>query len=263
MASPRSFEAMTRIGFAARGVMYMLIGLLALKSGRTEDGAGAMEMLGSGFGRVALAAMAVGFLCYGLWRLSEAALDTQRLGRDVKGVAVRASGAVSGLVHLSLAWIAVRLAMGNGGGGGGTRAKAAEAMALPGGWLLLAAAALGIGVAGAFQLVRAARGDFTKHLDGEAAGRAWVVWLGRAGYAARGIIFLLMAWFFARAAWTAHAREAGGIGEALDSLPASLRTAVAAGLLLFGVFSLVEARHRRIATPPVGAQLKALGEAAR
>lgn len=260
MARIGRLETLTRIGFAARGIMYILIGALAFQSGRTEDGAGALATLDSDFGRLALAFMTLGFVGYGLWRLSEAAIDTQGHGRDAKGIAVRASGAVSGIIHLSLATVAAKLALDQGGSGGdGTRAGAAAAMGLPGGSLLLGVAAGALFVAGAFQLLRAVKADFTKHLDARATQQAWVVWLGRAGHAARGIVFLLMGWFFLRAAWASDAGEAGGVGQALDSLPESLRPVVAAGLFLFGLFSLVEARHRRITDPKVLDRLRALG----
>jgi hypothetical protein len=260
MAGVGRLEALTRIGFAARGIMYLLIGLLAFQSGRTEDGAGALATLDSDLGRLAVGLMALGFVGYGLWRLSEAAIDTQGYGRDAKGVAKRASGVVSGLIHLSLAVVAAKLALDlDIEKGDGTRAGAAAAMDLPGGSLLLGLAALALLVAGAFQLLRAVNADFLKHLDGRAAGQAWVLWLGRAGHAARGIVFLLMGWFFVRAAWASDAGEAGGVGQALDSLPDSLRPVVAVGLSLFGLFSLVEARHRRINDPRVLERLRALG----
>jgi hypothetical protein len=262
MLAAGKFETLTRVGFAARGIMYILVGVLALRAGRTEDGAGALSTLDSGWGRLALAAMALGFLAYGLWRLSEAAIDTQGHGKDAKGAVVRASGAVSGLIHLALAAFTARLALGAGRGGSGgdsTRDGAAAALDLPGGTLLLGLAAVALLVAGGFQLVRAVRADFVKNLDPEAAHRPWVIWLGRAGHGARGIVFLLIGWFLARSAWSDDAGEAGGIEKALDSLPESLRMAVAAGLLLFGLFSLVEARHRRIADTRVLQRLKALG----
>jgi hypothetical protein len=259
MADIGKLEMFTRAGFAARGVMYGLIGWLALRSGRAEDGAGALATLDSGTGRIALALMALGFAGYGIWRLSEAAVDTQGYGTGPKGVALRIAGTVSGLIHLAICYVAVRLALRAGGGGGdGTQASTAAALDLPGGRLLVGAAAIALVVAGAFQLLRAVRADFMKHLDASAARSRWIVWLGRAGYAARGIVFLMMGWFLVRAAWFTRSGEAGGIGEALDSLPSSIRTATAAGLLLFGLFSLVEARLRRINDPKVLERLKAL-----
>lgn len=260
MRSIGKMEALTRAGFAARGVMYVLIGFLALRSGRTEDGAGAMRFLEGGLGTPLLLAMALGFLGYGLWRLSEAAIDSEGHGSGPKGMAIRAGGAASGLVHLALAFIAAKLALGDGGGGsGGAREGAAAALDLPGGWLLMAALAAALAAVGAYQLVKALKAEFLRTLESGAASRSWVLWLGRAGYAARGIVFLVMAWFFWKSAMEARASEAGGMGEALGSLPGDIRTAVALGLLLFGLFSFVEARYRRIRDPRVAERMKSLG----
>ena len=247
----RKLETLTRLGFAARGVMYVLIGLLALRSGRTEDGAGALEYLSSGGGKLLLGLMALGFVAYGLWRLADAFLDSEGHGSDGKGMAMRVGAAASGLLHLALAYSAARLASGNGGqgSGGGTQEGAATALNLPGGQLVLGIAALALLAVGAYQLVKAAQGSFLKHIDGRAASEAWVRISGRLGYAARGIIFLIMGYFFGRAALDESAGEAGGMGEALASLPPNLQLAVAFGLLLFGLFSFVEARYRRIKDP--------------
>ena len=70
--------------------------------------------------------------------------------------------------------------------------------------------------------------------------------LTRIGFAARGTIFLLMGWFLVQAARAQTSAAAGGIDEALGSLPQAAQIAVAAGLLLFGLFSLTEAFYRRI-----------------
>ena len=253
-------NSLARIGFAARGVMYLLIGLLALWSGRSEDGAGALEPLGSGLGRILLAAMALGFLGYALWRLAEAAVDSEGKGDDAKGIALRLGGAISGLVHLGLFAAAAKLALGNGGGNGdSTRQGAAAVLDLPGGALLLGVAAAVMAVTAAAQLVRAVKASFLEPLDPRAAAQTWVEWLGRAGYAARGIVFLMIGWFLLNAAIAQDAGEAGGIGAALKSLSPDMRMAIAAGLLLFGLFSLVEARFRRISDPRVSARLAAQG----
>ncbi|WP_129794268.1 DUF1206 domain-containing protein [Sphingosinicella sp. CPCC 101087] len=253
-------EAMARLGFAARGLMYLLIGYLALRLGRTEDGAGALAILSSTGGRVVLAGMVVGFVGYGLWRLTDAAIDSEGHGDGLSGALVRAGGAMSGLIHLGLAWAAAKLALRDAGGGGGDGDRieqgASTALDWPGGEIaLLAGAAILLGV-GAFQLVRAVKLSFLKHLDGRVAHRPWVAWLGRAGYAARGIVFLVMAWFLWRTFQSADAEEAGGMGQALEALPSDLQFLVAGGLALFGLFSLVEARHRRINDPHIVARLQ-------
>ncbi|MDP8994877.1 MAG: DUF1206 domain-containing protein, partial [Pseudomonadota bacterium] len=93
-------EVLTRIGFIARGLMYGAIGLLALAGGRNEDGAGALRVLDGEVGGLLIGAMALGFFGYGLWRLSDAAVDGDGLGRGAKAVTVRLGRAGSGLLHL-------------------------------------------------------------------------------------------------------------------------------------------------------------------
>ena len=259
MPSVGAMEAMTRIGFAARGIMYVLIGYLALKSGRAKNEEAALHFLNDGSWKWLLAAMALGFLGYGIWRLSEAIVDTEGHGSSAKGRAVRAGGAVSGLVHLGLAFTAVKLAWGKDGHGSseGARESAASTLSLPGGELIMALAAAALITTGLYQLVKAIRAGFLRHLDGRAARQPWIVWMGRLGYAARGVIFLIIGWFCWKSASSDDASEAGGLREALASLPDMLQLAAAVGLLLFGLFSLVEARFRRINDPRVLERLKA------
>jgi hypothetical protein len=259
MLSTGKMEAFTRVGFAARGIMYFLIGYLALRTGRAEDGSGALDYLNGGAGKALLALMALGFLAYGIWRLSEALIDSEGHGSDAKGVAVRTGGAISGLIHLGLSFSAAALAFGSRGGGSGDGAQqgAASVLSFPGGSVALTIAAAALILTGAYQLIKAVKGDFLKHLDQEAARKDWVIWIGRAGYAARGVVFLIMGWFLWQAARDTNASEAGDMGAALGSLPSTLQMIVAAGLLLFGLFSFVEAVYRRINDPQVVDRLKA------
>ncbi|WP_114954433.1 DUF1206 domain-containing protein [Sphingosinicella terrae] len=258
MLSVGAFEAVTRLGFAARGVMYGLIGYLALRLGRTEDGAGSLAYLSSPMGRILLVLLAVGFIGYGLWRLAEAVLDSEGHGDDAKGRAVRLGGAVSGFIHLGLAWLSLKLGLTDDAGGGGDSLErgAAAVLEWPGGEWLLTAGAFVLLVTGGYQLVKAVRLGFLRHLEPTAAHRAWVAWLGRAGYLARGIVFLAMALLLWRAGAEADAGEAGGMGQAMDAMPPTLRWAIALGLFLFGLFSLVEARHRRLSNPDLVRRLK-------
>jgi hypothetical protein len=75
--------------------------------------------------------------------------------------------------------------------------------------------------------------------------------MGRLGYGARAVVFTIIAGFFAVAAWHAHATEAGGMADALAMLQDQpggkwLLAATGVGLGLFGVYSFVEARFRRV-----------------
>jgi hypothetical protein len=248
------FLMVTRIGFAARGLLYLIIGYLALQLGKAEDAGGALGFVRDEAGGLVLGLLALGFVAYGIWRVADAAFDTQNKGNDAKGIAGRSAGAVSGLIHLGLAFTAAKLALGGGSGkdsSDSAESGAATAMSLPGGEILLYLAAAILVVAGGAQLVVAAKRSFCKHISPEARNRWWVIAAGIGGHAARGIIFLSAAWLVFNATRHHQAEEAGALGDALTSLPDSLRAAVAAGLCLFGIYSLIEARYRNLPDPHV------------
>lgn len=241
---------LTRVGFAARGLLYLIIGWLALRQGREEDPTSALAFVERGAGQLAVAAIALGFLGYGIWRIANAAYDLDGHGSDARGYAVRAGGAVSGVLHLGLSFLAARLALGGRGGDGDKATEsAATALSLPGGQLILWLVAGALLTVGLFQMVNAIKGGFLKRLDQAAASQEWIRWVGRAGYAARSLVFLMTAWFVASAARQDDPSEAGGMSDALASMPGGVEVAAAAGLFLFGLFSLIEARYRRIPTP--------------
>jgi len=209
----REFLFLTRLGFAARGLMYILVAWITLKAGRAEDTSGALDYLNGGAGRLILCAMALGFASYGLWRLAAAWLDSEGHGSDRKGLAIRLGGAGSGLIHFGFFYYSARLLLGERGGeGSGERAEqgAAAALSFPGGQTLVILAALGLLLAGLYQLYKGVKGKFLRHLDGRAANALWVQ---------------------------------------LASLPHWARIGVAWGLGFFGLFSLVEARRRVIRDP--------------
>jgi len=228
--------------------MYGAIGWLALRSGRTEDAGGVLAYLATGAGSALVTVMAVGFFSYGAWRLLEAWLDTEGRGSDIKGIGVRLAGAGSGFIHLGFGVAAVLAALHarRGAGGDAPETGTAMALSLPGGeWLVYGGAAILAGVS-IQQFRKAWTLKFMRHLDCSRAAQGWICWLGRAGYAARGAVFLTMAWLLLHAARAHSAAAAGGIDDALGALPRAAQLAVAAGVMLFGLFSLTEARYRRM-----------------
>lgn len=256
------FLTLARAGFVARGIMYLLVAWLALRLGRDEDAGGALGYLSSGTGRAVLAAMAVGFAGYALWRLVDAVLDSQHHGHDAKGVAKRLVAAGSGLIHSGFALTAARLALGHHVSGGGSsrtaETGAATALHLPGGgiWLLIAAAVLaGVAVAQAGMGLGL---TFLKHMSPEARDYWWVKACGAVGYCARGAVFAAAAWLMFGAYSDNAPGKAGGLGDVLEALPGTARAAVAAGLAVFGLFSMVEARFRIMADPQIKAHARRL-----
>ena len=252
VAHESNFQWLARLGFVTRGLLYIVIAWLVIATGRTEGLTGVMEYLSRGFGRGLMIFLVAGMSGYGLWRLSDAAFGMDSGRHHPRAWRQRAVAGFSGAIYLYLAYKALRIMLGrNLPLAGGARENAATALHLPAGELAVGIAAAVLAGAGLVQLWKAISCSFLENLD-EAAQRPFTKWLGRIGYAARGIIFLTIAWLLARAAVDHDAAGVGGLEQALDALRGPLEIPIAAGLALFGVYSLVEARFRTIRKPPTG-----------
>lgn len=249
LARESKFQWLARFGFVVRGLLYMVIAWLVIATGRTEDLTGVMEYLGRGVGRGIMIFLVAGMTGYGLWRVSDAAFGMDSGRHHPKAWRRRIAAGCSGAIYLYLAYKALRIMLGGHVIAGGAHANAATALHLPAGVLALGIAAAVLAGAGLVQLWKAGSCSFLEHLD-ESARQPWAKWLGRIGYAARGVIFLTVGWLLARAALDHSAARAGGLEQALDALRGPLEMPVAAGLALFGAYSLVEARYRSIHKPP-------------
>ncbi len=251
MNASARLTSLTRIGFATRGMLYIVIAVLIVRTGRAEDPSGALEYLGDGGGRLLLAVMAAGLFGYGFWRGVDAAFDIERHGSDRKGVFERLGAGFSGAVHLVLAWQAVRLIQGVSSVGSGTEASTRAVLELPGGTMMVMLGGAILFAIGVLQLVKAVKGSFLRHLAPRIADKPWAQWSGRAGYAARGLVFVISSVFLVRAGFSERASEAGGMAEVLSWLASPVDIVVAAGLFGFGLFSLIEARFRQLHDVPV------------
>ena len=249
MSHERGLVWLTRLGFAARGFLYLVIAWLAIGTGRAEDLTGALEHLRGE--RALLMIILAGFLAYGFWRVTDALFNSEGHGDGKKGALGRAGAGASGIIYLFLAWQAWRLLKGGGGSEGGAQEQAGTVMELPGGTLLVDAGGIILLLAGLWQVKRAISGDFCKHLRPDIRSESWVKWMGRGGYGARAVIFLVTAIFLISAGLKGDPSEAGGMQDALRWMDSPVNLIVAAGLALFGAFSLVEARFRQINPPPV------------
>ena len=250
-AEEGKFQQLARLGFAVRGLLYILIAALVLLSGRTEDLTGALEYLDHGPGRLLLAIIACGMTGYGLWRLADAVFGMDSGRHHSKAWRRRLAAAFSGAIYLGLAYKAASLVFGGHVSGNGAVDGARTALHMPGGELTLFAAAAVLAGAALVQLYKAASCSFLERLD-DRARESWAKWMGRIGYGARGIVFAAIAYLLLEAAQQHNAGKAGGLEQALDLLSDPLRYAVAIGLMVFGAYSLVEARFRGIHKPPVG-----------
>ncbi len=250
LAGESRFQLLTRLGFAGRGLLYIVIGLLVIFSGRTEDLTGALEYLGDGIGNLLLAVLAAGMTVYGLWRLADAALGIESGRHHWKAWRRRIAAATSGFIYSFLAWKAVRILLAERVGGDAAQENAASALRLPGGELIVLIAAAVLFGAAIAQFYKAATCSFIRHLDCDDRHKPWIRWLGRVGYGVRGIIFLIIAYLLAQSSVHHNAAEAGGLEQALDFFSPVTRRWIAGGLMVFGLLSFAEARFRRIHRPP-------------
>lgn len=252
---------LARLGFAARGLVYIIIGWfatdVAINGGEIKDNQGALGTLADApLGTALLIMCVVGFLGYAAWRLTEAVMDPENRSRDMKGRFDRAGYAISGIAHLTLATAAARIAMRQSSAEDGTPGdRSAESWSAwlldqPGGTVLLTVVGAVLFAVAAAQGIKAYKARFDE-LDGDTPAPHYVRWVGRLGYSARAVIFAIIGWFVIMAAANHDAEQAGGLGEALKQLRAQSEGAivlgvVAVGLMMFGLFSLIEARYRRI-----------------
>jgi hypothetical protein len=253
-------ERLARIGYAAKGALYLTIGLLALlaglrRSGGAVDTQGALRVVHHAtFGRIALMVIAAGLLGYAAWRIVEAVVDPDGRGRDLKGLALRGSFAFRGVAHGALGITALRLAARERPGARTDQTPhwTARAFELPAGELLVWLAAIGIAGYGIYQLYRAYASKLSRQLSLVGVGPGttrWVIGVSRFGIGARGVVFCLIGYFLARAAAAHNASEAGGVRKSLGVLADIGRwpfMVVALGLMAYGVYELVNARYRRI-----------------
>ncbi|MBN9388194.1 MAG: DUF1206 domain-containing protein [Chloroflexi bacterium] len=254
-----------RIGYAAKGVVYMVIGFLAALAafggggGETTDRKGAVQKIyEQPFGVFLLAAIAFGLACYALWSFIMAAADTENKGTKPKGIATRLVYAGIGVSYLLFAFGAIQLLTGAGNMGKNSDASAkdwtAQLLSKPFGVALVIIAGLVVlGVAG-WQFYKAYKAEFKKHLEmGEMSPQVqeWLVRFGRFGLAARGVVFGVMGIFLIVAALKNDPNQAKGLGGSLNELASQaygqvLLGIVAIGLVAYGLYSLGEARYRRM-----------------
>ncbi|WP_124287237.1 DUF1206 domain-containing protein [Streptomyces sp. ADI98-12] len=261
-ADSRVVSAGARAGFAARGVIYLLVGVLAGRialqgGGRQADRGGALQEIGGRpFGGVLLWVIGVALAGMALWRLSEAAFGAA--GPDGGKATKRPASAARAVFYAFVAYSVLSFAAGEKGGGGSSDAQSqditARALGLPGGQWIVGAAAVGVTAAGVVVAVRAVLRKYREQLRTGAMSRRarrLVDVTGVLGGTARGLVFAAAGVFALLAAADYDPDEAKGMDDTLRSFadtPAGpwLLVLVAVGLAAFGLFSFADARWREV-----------------
>lgn len=254
-------ERLARLGYAARGIVYAVVGILAIQAafgsgGETTDTGGAVQKIAQE-STALLWLLALGLFGYALWKVIQGVLDPEGKGSDAKGLVQRGAMIIIGLIYGGLALSAVRMATGSASGGSGgqsTQSSTADLMAKPFGRWLVALAGIAVIVYALLELRDGWTEKFREKLkmgEMDPTEQRLAIRTGKTGLIARGIVFILSGWFLVQAALRFDPSQARGLSGALDTLAAQpfgpwLLGLVALGLVAFGAYSILEARYRRI-----------------
>lgn len=263
MERVRRIETWARLGYVARGIVYILLGWIALSSGKalsTGETVQAFDDLPGG--DLILILLAAGLFGYGFYKIYSAAVDLDDKGSDAKGWVVRASRVIGGIGYWVLAFIAARqiggqdsaAQTGTTAGSDGAKQQAAEQVSqAAGGDLLLVLVGAGVLAMAAAQFWIAFKAKFMDEMQGAPA---FVKPAGQVGYAARALVLTIVGWFIIRAGLDGERlRSFGDALAIIRNAQPLLFQLVAFGLILFGIASLAVARYRVIRDEDVIARL--------
>lgn len=258
---------LARSGYAARGVVYLIVGAFAfmagIGNGDTVGTEGAIQqLLGQPFGEILLWILVVGLVAYAAWRLTQAITDPEGHGTDAKGLLIRAgligsAIAYSLLTLFTLGLLGSSIGESTGGGGGASNGDFLSGIL---GWkfsnyLVYAVALVPLGV-GIAHIIKGWKAKFEKYFYASEEVMRWVRPISRAGLIARGVAFLIVAGMLFSGGRRYEPTDPPGLEDALNalqSLPfgAFWLSLVGLGLVAFALYSVSEAIWRRIDMPAV------------
>ena len=246
-------EKVARVGFAASGLIHLVLGWIAgrvaLGSGGEADTSGAIATVREApAGPLLLWICVLGFVALALFQLLDGIFGDGETGDRVKA-------AGKGVLYAALGVISVRFAVGGGSSGGQESSTdiTQRLMEMPAGRLLVGAVALGVIAVGGYHVYKGFTKKFLEDLSATGGGSlgTGVTVAGMIGYVAKGVALLVVGGLFGLAAWQADPDEAQGMDGALKTLAEQpfgtvLLLLVAVGLALYGVYSFARARYARM-----------------
>ena len=255
----KTVGAFIRLGYVAKALVYVVIGVLALKvaagvgGGRITDQGGALYVvLGQPFGSTLLIVLAAGLLTYAAWQIVRAVFGRDHHAHE--GWGDRALTVVKALVYAAIGWKGMKLALGLRAGDSGPEPLVREALQWPLGEWLIVVAGLGVGWYGLVEIKDAFQGNLEPDLDGptlRARAGNWALNVARGGIGARGVLMVILGIGLIRAGLAERASEAGGMDSSLlvlNALPQGtlLLAAAAAGVFAYGVYMFLHARYAQL-----------------
>ncbi|OCA87931.1 hypothetical protein A8F94_08870 [Bacillus sp. FJAT-27225] len=249
-----------RFGYIAKGFVYGMIGVLAALAAIGAEGditgtSGVLQSIAEmPFGEVVLTLIGVGLIGYISWEFIRAIKDPENEGTDAKGLVKRTGYFVSGIIYTNVAYAAIKLAShtGSAGGENSERTISAKLMEQPFGvWLVGLVGAIIIGY-GVVELYTGAKEKFMarfKTYEMNDKERKIARLSGKIGLISRGIVLIMIGYFFVRTAYTHDPNESKGLEGALTELANQpygqyILGIVAVGLALYGIYQIIRGRYQ-------------------
>jgi hypothetical protein len=250
---------LVKVGYAAKGIIYSFIGVLALRvalgmqGGTLTDATGVlMRLLRQPFGLFMLAVIGIGIVSYAGYYVFEAIADLRRKGGGTRGWLDRSLTIIKAVVYGTIGIEALSIVFLDQRPSGSAEDNARLVMRFPLGDVLLVLIGVGVFIYGVTQLHMVWRGDVDEDIDAARVRReaSWLLPFGRFGIAARSVILLVIGGTMAVSGLRHRPSDADGYSEAMSTIASFnpwLLAAIGAGLLCFGIYQLCHARYAKIA----------------
>ena len=251
-----------RFGYMAKGVVYAMIGILALLAafgpgGETTGTSGALYSIAEmPFGELVLWVIGIGLIGYIVWGLIKAIKDPENEGTDAKGIIKRVGYFISAIIYSNLAFGAIKLAShtGNAGSGNSEQEISARLMQQPFGvWLIgiVGAVIIGYGIYEFYSGYKEKFMDKFKTYEMNQKERRLARNSGKVGLISRGIVLIMVGFFFVETALKHDPNQSKGLGGALSELAQQpfgqlLLALVAVGLILYGIYQIIRGRYQHM-----------------
>lgn len=254
--------AVARTGYVAKGMIYFLVGLLSLQTaiglgGDTPSTTQALEQIISRpFGSILLVGIIIGLLAYSSWRILQAIFDPEDREKGVQTWFFRGIDFLTGCLYISMSYAAWQILRGlhATSSDDSTEVWVGKILELPYGKWLVIFCAIVIFITAFYQFYAAWIASFDYSFDSKRMSpfeRNTLRWLGRIGFFAWGIVYIMVAIMFYRAAITFDAEEAGGLAKALHSLREQpfgiwILGITAGGLIIYGIYLLILSYYHKV-----------------